>query len=38
MKYDRKFQPPRQSGYDASTNETEGKKVRQTCAEYFENQ
>ena len=22
MKYDRKFQSPRQSGYDASTNDT----------------
>ena len=26
VKYDREFQPPRQSGYDVSTNETGGKK------------
>ena len=38
VKYDREFQPPRQSGYDVSTNETGGKKVRQTFLEYFENQ
>ena len=38
MKYDREFQPPRQSGYDVSTNGTAGKKVRQTFVEYFENQ
>ena len=38
MKYDREFQPLRQSGYDVSTNETAGKKVRQTFVEYFENQ
>ena len=37
MKYDREFQPPRQCGYDVSTNETWGKKVRQTFVEYFEN-
>ena len=30
MKYDREFQPPRQYGYDVSTNETRSKKVRQT--------
>ena len=36
-----KYEPPRQSGqsgYDVSTNETGGKKVRQAFAEYFENQ
>ena len=38
MKCDREFQSPRQSGYDVSTNETGGKKVRQTFVEYFENQ
>ena len=38
MKYDRKFEPPQQSGYDVSINETGGKKVRQTFVEYFENQ
>ena len=38
IKYGRKFQSPRQSGYDVSTNKTGGKKVRQTSVEYFENQ
>ena len=38
MKYDRKFQPPKQSGYDVSTTKTWGKTVRQTFVEYFENQ
>ena len=38
MKYDREFQPPRQSGYDVSTNETGGEKISQTFVEYFENQ
>ena len=38
VKYDREFQPPRQSGYDVSTNETGVKKVTQTFLEYFENQ
>ena len=37
MKYDREFQPPRQSGSDLSTNETRGRKYRQTFVEYFEN-
>ena len=36
--YDREFLPPRQSGYDASTNESGGKKDRQKFVEYFENQ
>ena len=38
MKYNKEFQPPRQSGYDVSTNEAGGEKVRQTFVEYFENQ
>ena len=38
MKYDREFQPPRQSAYNASTNEAGGQKVGQTFVEYFENQ
>ena len=38
VKYDREFKPPKQSGYDVSTNETGNKKVRQTFVEYFENQ
>ena len=37
IKYVREFHPPRQSGYDISTNETGGKKIRQTFVEYFEN-
>ena len=32
MKHDREFQPPKQSGYDVSTNATRGKKVRKTFA------
>ena len=38
IKYDREFQPPRQSGYNVGTNDTECKKARQTFIEYFENQ
>ena len=30
MKYDREFQPPKQSGYDVNTNATRGKNVRET--------
>ena len=38
MKYDREFQPLRQSVYNVSTNEAGGQKVGQTFVEYFENQ
>ena len=38
IEYDREFQPPGQSVYDVSTNETGGQKVWQTFVEYFENQ
>ena len=37
MRYDREFQPPRQSGYNVSTNDNVNKKVRQIFVEYFEN-
>ena len=38
MNYDRECQLPRESGYDVSTIETGGKKVRETFVEYFVNQ